>query len=37
MILGGKRAGHVARRSGYAVGDKFSCFGFGWGRTETTI
>jgi hypothetical protein len=22
MILGGKRAGHVARRSDYAVGDK---------------
>ncbi len=25
MILGGKRVGHVARRSGYAVGDKPSC------------
>ena len=25
MILGGKRAGHVARRSGYAVEDKLSC------------
>jgi len=25
MILGGKRVGHVAQRTGYAVGDKPSC------------
>ena len=25
MILGGKRVGHVAFRTGYAVGDKPSC------------
>ena len=25
MILAGKRVGHVARRSGYAVEDKLPC------------
>jgi hypothetical protein len=25
MILGGKKAGHVAQRAGYAVGDKTYC------------